>query len=1093
MSSIIQIKRSPNSTVPTLSQGELAYSADLSNYKNGKFYIGGLDANTSTIAIGGTYYTGLIDASASGILSTSSVNVNGSIPILSASGTIDQWLVGNTQLVGNTLKATNSNGNLILSGNGSGHVQIAGINSYTLPNTTGTSGYVLTTDGVNAATWQAVSSDLRIAGTSGTGDISLLTQTLTVTGSGAISTVASGQTVTVSVAAATSSSLGVASFDSSLFNVSAGAVTIKPNSITNSQLANNTIIINGHTGTLGSSVSIPIETSSPLKFNSTLDAFGIISGPNQFDGSAEVTIGINTATIMQHALFANEATSASVAFSLDAGSTSSIYVGHAALSDLATTATSAGTAYSLANTLTFSTGLNGGSFNGSTTATISLNTSTLMTTAVNAFTATNAAIAFSLNAGSTSTMYVGHAALADTATNAAIAFSLNAGSTSTMYVGHAALADLASTANVANSLANTLTFGQGLYSGSFNGSSSVTVALNTGTLMANAVNASNAVTATNAAFAFGLDAGSTSTMYVGHAALANLATTATSAGTAYLLANGLTIGSGLNGGSFNGGTTATITLNTSTLMQQAVTATNAAIAFGLNAGSTSSMYVGHAALADTATSAAFAFGLNAGSTSTMYVGHAALADTATSAAFAFGLNAGSTSSMYVGHAALSDLATSATTSLNWLGSNVPNPAVFNNSVTFGGPVTFSGTSTYVYSTNTVYSDNIIELHANNGNVSDNWTVDDGKDIGFRFHYFDTTDTNAAFVLANDTKYFEFYKSGADGATFAGEKYATLKMGNIVLDNSTLTNGITFADNTVQTTAWKGLVNAGSQTLGGNLETGNYSIRGGNYDGSSLSFPVGFGAVLQSVYDGNVFIKTGSAGSVSKTWTFDYTGAITFPDNSVQTTAWKGTTSTLVSGSYTVSLVNSKLTVPGDIVVTSGNISVSGVVTATTFIGNLTGNATNATLAQVANSLSNALTIGTGLSGTSFNGSTGVTISIPSTIAGNGTSYNSGVISVGGTANRITVNTNSVDIASTYIGQTSITTVGTITTGTWNGSTIDAAHGGTGWTAYDDGDLLVGHSAYGLGKLGKGAPGQVLMMDTATNFPVWAASIDGGTY
>jgi len=556
-------------------------------------------------------------------------------------------------------------------------------------------------------------------------------------------------------------------------------------------------------------------------------------------------------------------------------------------------------------------------------------------------------------------------------------------------------------------------------------------------------------------------------MYVGHAALADLATTATSAGVAYSLANTLTIGSGLNGGSFNGSSIATISLNTATLMQNAVNAY-------------------------TATNAAVAFGLNAGSTSSMYVGHAALADTATSAAFAFGLNPGSTSSMYVGHAALADLATSATTTLNWLGSHVPNPAVFDNSVTFSSNVTFNGTSTYVYSTNTVYSDNLIELHAKNGSVDDIWTADDGKDIGFRFHYFDTTDTNAAFVLANDTKYFEFYSAGADGATFAGERYATLKMANIVLDNSTTTNGIIFADGTTQTTSWRGLANAGTQTLGGNLNLSTYKLQGGTSNGSSLQFATGTGAVLSSVNDGNVFIKTGSAGSVTNTWKFDNSGALTFPDNTVQTTAWQGTTSTLVSGSYTVSLVNSKLTVPGDIAVTSGNISVSGVVTATTFIGNLTGTATNAILAQQANSLTNALTIGTGLSGTSYNGSTGVTISIPSSIAGSGTNYNSGVISVGGTANRITVNTNSIDIASTYIGQTSITTVGTITSGTWNGTVIDAAHGGTGWDTYADGDLLVGHSG-GLGKLGRGAAGQVLMMDTATNYPVWANSIDGGTY
>jgi hypothetical protein len=37
----------------------------------------------------------------------------------------------------------------------------------------------------------------------------------------------------------------------------------------------------------------------------------------------------------------------------------------------------------------------------------------------------------------------------------------------------------------------------------------------------------------------------------------------------------------------------------------------------------------------------------------------------------------------------------------------------------------------------------------------------------------------------------------------------------------------------------------------------------------------------------------------------------------------------------------------------------------------------------------------------------------------------------------------ITIDSAYVGQTSITTLGTITTGTWNGTVVDAAHGGTG--------------------------------------------------
>jgi hypothetical protein len=51
----------------------------------------------------------------------------------------------------------------------------------------------------------------------------------------------------------------------------------------------------------------------------------------------------------------------------------------------------------------------------------------------------------------------------------------------------------------------------------------------------------------------------------------------------------------------------------------------------------------------------------------------------------------------------------------------------------------------------------------------------------------------------------------------------------------------------------------------------------------------------------------------------------------------------------------------------------------------------------------------------------------------------------GTANRITVTGTQIDIAATYVGQASITTVGTVTSGVWNGTPVDIAHGGTGAT------------------------------------------------
>jgi hypothetical protein len=64
-------------------------------------------------------------------------------------------------------------------------------------------------------------------------------------------------------------------------------------------------------------------------------------------------------------------------------------------------------------------------------------------------------------------------------------------------------------------------------------------------------------------------------------------------------------------------------------------------------------------------------------------------------------------------------------------------------------------------------------------------------------------------------------------------------------------------------------------------------------------------------------------------------------------------------------------------------------------------------------------------------------------AGDGLTKDGNTINVVGTTDRITANANSVDIASTYAGQSSITTLGTITTGTWNGTDVAVADGGTG--------------------------------------------------
>ena len=70
----------------------------------------------------------------------------------------------------------------------------------------------------------------------------------------------------------------------------------------------------------------------------------------------------------------------------------------------------------------------------------------------------------------------------------------------------------------------------------------------------------------------------------------------------------------------------------------------------------------------------------------------------------------------------------------------------------------------------------------------------------------------------------------------------------------------------------------------------------------------------------------------------------------------------------------------------------------------------------------------------------------------------------------------------YVGQTSITTVGTIGTGTWSATTIAANKGGTGQTSYAVGDLLYASSTSALSKLADVATGNVLISGGTSTAP-----------
>ena len=248
MASIIRIKRSSVSGNPaTLGAGELAYSALTDNGSNGgdRLYIGfGTETSGNAanhFVIGGKYFTDMLDHTPGTLTASSAI-------VLDASSKINNLNVGNLTLTGstNTISSTDTNGNIVLTPNGTGKTVLN--NPYINGTTdtlaefifdtvggavTGTAGQILVTnsDGSNtstlslintavtagsygsataipvftvdaqgrltAASTASITTTLSIAGDTGTDSVALATDTVTfVGGTGITSTVAAVGTAT---------------------------------------------------------------------------------------------------------------------------------------------------------------------------------------------------------------------------------------------------------------------------------------------------------------------------------------------------------------------------------------------------------------------------------------------------------------------------------------------------------------------------------------------------------------------------------------------------------------------------------------------------------------------------------------------------------------------------------------------------------------------------------------------------------------------------------------------------------------------------------------------------------------------------------
>lgn len=88
----------------------------------------------------------------------------------------------------------------------------------------------------------------------------------------------------------------------------------------------------------------------------------------------------------------------------------------------------------------------------------------------------------------------------------------------------------------------------------------------------------------------------------------------------------------------------------------------------------------------------------------------------------------------------------------------------------------------------------------------------------------------------------------------------------------------------------------------------------------------------------------------------------------------------------------------------------------------------------------------------------------------------------------------LDTLNAVTSASSLATVGTITTGVWNGTDIGVAHGGTGLSAVAKGSVLVANTADTLSALdGGGANDSVLFYTASSDTISWATSLDGGTF
>ena len=175
--------------------------------------------------------------------------------------------------------------------------------------------------------------------------------------------------------------------------------------------------------------------------------------------------------------------------------------------------------------------------------------------------------------------------------------------------------------------------------------------------------------------------------------------------------------------------------------------------------------------------------------------------------------------------------------LSIAGNNISSSS---GNVTIAANLFVTGNTTLAGYSDITIQDSIINLHTQ-ANLAP-WTTNDGKDIGLKFHYYDTVDSHAFIGRANDSGYLEWYSKGVEisGNVFQGTSYGVFKTGEVIIANTTPAT----TSNTGALTVW------GGAGIVGNLFSGNVSTSQITNTKSITSGNVIAGNVISRFY-GNV--------------------------------------------------------------------------------------------------------------------------------------------------------------------------------------------------------------------------------------------------